>query len=41
MTATIEIPMNTLTAEQAMAEALAEEMRLDSRVIAFGEGVSC
>lgn len=32
--------MKTLTAEQAMHEALAEEMRRDPRVITFGEGVA-
>jgi pyruvate/2-oxoglutarate/acetoin dehydrogenase E1 component len=32
--------MKTMTVEQALNEALAEEMRRDSRVIAFGEGVA-
>lgn len=32
--------MNTITAGQAIEEALAEEMRRDSRVITFGEGVA-
>ena len=32
--------MNTITAHQAIAEALAEEMRRDSRVMIFGEGVA-
>lgn len=32
--------MNTITAHQAIAEALAEEMRRDSRVVMFGEGVA-
>ena len=31
--------MNTMTAEHAMTEALAEEMRRDKRVLTFGEGV--
>jgi pyruvate dehydrogenase E1 component beta subunit len=31
--------MNTITPDQAMADALAEEMRRDARVITFGEGV--
>jgi acetoin:2,6-dichlorophenolindophenol oxidoreductase subunit beta len=31
--------MRTITADEAMMEALAEEMRHDPRVIAFGEGV--
>lgn len=32
--------MTTITPDQAMAEALAEEMRRDARVITFGEGVA-
>jgi pyruvate dehydrogenase E1 component beta subunit len=32
--------MKTINADQAMTEALAEEMRRDPRVIAFGEGVA-
>jgi pyruvate dehydrogenase E1 component beta subunit len=32
--------MRTITADQAISEALAEEMRRDARVIAFGEGVA-
>ncbi|HEY0160191.1 MAG TPA: alpha-ketoacid dehydrogenase subunit beta [Thermoanaerobaculia bacterium] len=32
--------MTTMTADQAINEALAEEMRRDPRVIAFGEGVA-
>jgi acetoin:2,6-dichlorophenolindophenol oxidoreductase subunit beta len=32
--------MTTMTVEQAMTDALAEEMRLDPRVITFGEGVA-
>ena len=32
--------MRTITADQAISEALAEEMRLDPRVIAMGEGVA-
>lgn len=32
--------MRTITPDQAIAEALAEEMRLDPRVIAFGEGTA-
>lgn len=32
--------MKTITPDQAIAEALAEEMRLDPRVIAFGEGTA-
>ena len=32
--------MRTITATEAMNEALAEEMRLDPRVITFGEGVA-
>jgi pyruvate dehydrogenase E1 component beta subunit len=32
--------MKTLTAEQALTEALAEEMRRDPRVVTFGEGVA-
>ena len=32
--------MTTMTADQAMTEALAEEMRRDASVIAFGEGVA-
>jgi pyruvate/2-oxoglutarate/acetoin dehydrogenase E1 component len=32
--------MRTITADQAMNEALAEEMRRDATVIAFGEGVA-
>ncbi|HYH07933.1 MAG TPA: transketolase C-terminal domain-containing protein [Thermoanaerobaculia bacterium] len=32
--------MRTITADQAITEALAEEMRRDTRVIAFGEGVA-
>ena len=40
MTATIETAMNTMTPDQALAEALGEEMRRDSRVVAFGEGVA-
>lgn len=32
--------MRTITADQAITEALAEEMRRDSRVIAFGEGTA-
>jgi pyruvate dehydrogenase E1 component beta subunit len=32
--------MTTMTADQAMTEALAEEMRRDATVIAFGEGVA-
>lgn len=32
--------MKTLTAEQAMTEALVEEMRRDARVVTFGEGVA-
>jgi pyruvate/2-oxoglutarate/acetoin dehydrogenase E1 component len=32
--------MRTITADQAMNEALAEEMRRDASVIAFGEGVA-
>lgn len=32
--------MKTLTAEQAMTEALVEEMRRDPRVVTFGEGVA-
>ncbi len=32
--------MRTITATEAMHEALAEEMRLDPRVITFGEGVA-
>jgi pyruvate/2-oxoglutarate/acetoin dehydrogenase E1 component len=35
-----ESTMNTMTADQAMTEALAEEMRRDRRVMAFGEGVA-
>jgi pyruvate dehydrogenase E1 component beta subunit len=32
--------MKTMTVDQALSEALAEEMRRDPRVIAFGEGVA-
>ena len=32
--------MKTMTVDQAMNEALAEEMRRDARVITFGEGVA-
>ncbi len=32
--------MRTITVDEAMIEALAEEMRLDPRVITFGEGVA-
>ncbi len=32
--------MRTITADQAMTEALAEEMRRDPRVLTFGEGVA-
>jgi pyruvate dehydrogenase E1 component beta subunit len=32
--------MRTITADEAMSEALAEEMRRDPRVITFGEGVA-
>ena len=32
--------MRTITVDQAMTEALAEEMRLDARVITMGEGVA-
>lgn len=32
--------MKTMTVDQALSEALAEEMRRDARVIAFGEGVA-
>ncbi|HEV7239477.1 MAG TPA: transketolase C-terminal domain-containing protein [Thermoanaerobaculia bacterium] len=32
--------MKTMTVDQAITEALGEEMRLDPRVIAFGEGVA-
>jgi pyruvate dehydrogenase E1 component beta subunit len=32
--------MRTITADEAMTEALAEEMRRDPRVLAFGEGVA-
>ena len=32
--------MRTITVDEAMSEALAEEMRLDPRVITFGEGVA-
>ncbi|HEX2539913.1 MAG TPA: pyruvate dehydrogenase complex E1 component subunit beta [Caldimonas sp.] len=32
--------MNTLIVQQAVAEAIAEEMRLDPRVVMFGEGVA-
>ena len=32
--------MKTMTVDQAMAEALTEEMRRDPRVLAFGEGVA-
>lgn len=32
--------MTTMTPEEAMSDALAEEMRRDGRVIAFGEGVA-
>jgi len=32
--------MRTITVDEAMAEALAEEMRRDARVITFGEGVA-
>jgi pyruvate/2-oxoglutarate/acetoin dehydrogenase E1 component len=32
--------MRTITADEAITEALAEEMRRDSRVIAFGEGTA-
>src|ERR1051325_921708 len=32
--------MRTITAEEAMTEALVEEMRRDPRVITFGEGVA-
>lgn len=36
-----ELPVSTtITPEQAIGEALAEEMRRDKRVIAFGEGVA-
>jgi acetoin:2,6-dichlorophenolindophenol oxidoreductase subunit beta len=34
-----EIAMTTMTSEQAMTDALAEEMRLDPTVLTFGEGV--
>ena len=32
--------MKTITVDEAMSEALAEEMRRDARVVAFGEGVA-
>jgi pyruvate dehydrogenase E1 component beta subunit len=32
--------MNSMNVQQAIAEALAEEMRLDLRVVMFGEGVA-
>ncbi|HEX8153196.1 MAG TPA: alpha-ketoacid dehydrogenase subunit beta, partial [Thermoanaerobaculia bacterium] len=32
--------MTMMTADQAMTEALAEEMRRDARVLTFGEGVA-
>jgi acetoin:2,6-dichlorophenolindophenol oxidoreductase subunit beta len=32
--------MPRITAQQAMAEALAQEMRRDARVLMFGEGVA-
>jgi pyruvate dehydrogenase E1 component beta subunit len=37
---TQELDMTTLTAQQAMEQALAEEMRRDPRVLLFGEGGS-
>jgi pyruvate dehydrogenase E1 component beta subunit len=36
----MSLPTRTLTTEQAIAEALAEEMRRDPRVLTFGEGVA-
>ena len=32
--------MSQITVQQAIDEAIAEEMRLDSRVVMFGEGVA-
>jgi pyruvate/2-oxoglutarate/acetoin dehydrogenase E1 component len=39
-TTDLKTTMKTMTVDAAMMEGLAEEMRLDSRVLAFGEGVA-